>query len=152
MEEPVTNSPEGYENSLADWGGFQERAGLLEIQYERNKEFKNIIDNLNGDEKILDLGSGLGSGAVRFLRTLGKAKDVVSLDLDFRNLLVQNKEKAPGNILVNADAASAPFASGSIDIVVQSMLKADNATNDDPMISTFIDQEIHRVLKPGGYL
>lgn len=144
------NSPGGWADETFDAGGYDDelRVEMLKTAYKDKPEFRVFIDNLTGNERILDAGAGLGSPIVRLLRRMGKINNVVSLDLDFRNLKAQKAAGYPGNHLVLADATKLPFADASFDFISESFLQADNRS----ISSVDLDREIRRVLKPGGYL
>ncbi len=146
-EHMTPNSPA--DDKLYDISGYRGelRVEVLRTYYEHDKGFKEFIDSLNPDEKILDLGTGRGSALIRFLREIGKAENIISLDLDKRNLDRQSESDFEGNNLVQADAQALPFADHSLDIITENFLSADNYT----VSGDKIDSEITRVLKPGGY-
>lgn len=148
--ERIANSPA--EDKLYDLAGYkgEMRVEMLQLYYEHNKNgFKDFVDNLSSNEKILDLGAGRGSALIRFLRDLGKAENVISLDLDERNLDYQKERDHAGNSLVQADATNLPFEDQSLDIISENVIRADNDINQANSVE--IDAEIKRVLKPGGY-
>ncbi len=149
-EQNVQNSPEGERLSNFDMGGYHDemRVKDLESLYRNNEDFQIFVDSLNGDEKILDIGTGLGSAIIRYLRSNDKTNNLISLDLDHRNLKAQSRNKYPGNNLVQGDARTLPFDDKSIDIISEYAVRIDNGRKNPKKMHA----EIKRVLKPGGYL
>jgi SAM-dependent methyltransferase len=140
------------------WSNVENYASM----YESNQEFKNFVDNINEDTKILDLGSGNTSPFIRYLKHRGlNLKNIYSLDLDIRNLKnsaarekglepEKNMNVPGGKHHVQADAKEIPIKNNSIDVVVWSMVGADNHEINKDMEN--INSEVARVMKDSGVL
>jgi len=104
--------------------------------------------NLNSDDKVLDIASGLGTSAIFLAKEFGS--DVIGIDLskknvDEANLLVKNKKLDNVSFMVG-DAESLEFKNQEFDVVISecSFCIFPN--------KTLAAQEMNRVLKQGGRL
>jgi demethylmenaquinone methyltransferase/2-methoxy-6-polyprenyl-1,4-benzoquinol methylase len=108
-----------------------------EIQREK---YKTILANIARVDRILDLGCGTGM-------LLGQLKErarlVVGVDISVE-MLRAAKRRAPGALLVLADADSLPFSEGSFDAVISVTLLQNMP---DPAKTVC---EIARVLRSNG--
>lgn len=96
---------------------------------------------LTGDEKILEIGSGLGLLGEQIKKRIGANTFYVGIDLAF-NPLAKSKEK---RILpVQANAIKLPFSNESFDVVIST-----DVLEHIPDAETAV-KEIRRVLKLGG--
>jgi ubiquinone/menaquinone biosynthesis C-methylase UbiE len=123
------------EHLVAGWSeeGLSRRLALV---------LRSVSAILKPGSSILDLGAGPGT-YTRSLKSLGHK----CLGLDYsRNVIEVAKAKDPEGTYVQGEAYHLPFGSGAFDAIVcvgvlQSLQSAEEALC-----------EIHRVLRPGGYL
>jgi ubiquinone/menaquinone biosynthesis C-methylase UbiE len=93
-------------------------------------------------QRVLDLGTGTGAGALAIVRRFGKA-DVVGVDLS-EEMVARARGNLPADLahrvgFDRADASDLPFEDASFDLVTHAN-----------MIPFF--DELARVLRPGGYV
>ncbi|MFA6105516.1 MAG: methyltransferase domain-containing protein [Patescibacteria group bacterium] len=161
---PTYNSPEGIignapfdksPNANDSWAEEQPTTydSLLKtLNSPEGKGLRSLIEGLKGDEKLVDLGSGLGSSITKILVDSGKIKDPIYLDLDKKNLsasFASGKEVIESNSKINADAKEVPLKDESIDIIVSILMMGDNEVNKEEK-KLLIQKEIERILKNDG--
>jgi demethylmenaquinone methyltransferase/2-methoxy-6-polyprenyl-1,4-benzoquinol methylase len=93
-------------------------------------------------KRLLDVATGTGLVAREAIGILGRAQDVIGLDLSAG--MLHEARAAGANPLVQARAEALPLADASVDLV--SMGYALRHVHD--LVGTF--REYHRVLRPGG--
>jgi ubiquinone/menaquinone biosynthesis C-methylase UbiE len=97
--------------------------------------------HLRGDERALDVGTGAGALALALAPLV---REVVAVDV-VPELLEQARKRAPGNVeLVEADATSLPFESGSFDLTA-TLRTLHHVARPELAIA-----ELVRVTRPGG--
>jgi len=115
------------------------------------------ILNLKGDEKVLDVGCGLGKATIGVAKLLNKGK-VIGIDIwDRMDIINASPERAYENAEIEAvsdkvefrtgDAFSIPFHDNSFDVVVAASL-LDSFGSDSKRLK-FLSEAL-RVLKPDG--
>jgi len=103
-----------------------------------------ILNNLKikGKEKVLDVGCGRGF----YLKLLSQRRtrtEIIGLDVR-RSYLTRAKERGNRAHVIQADAASLPFRSKSVDQILASEI-LEHVEADEKVIA-----EIHRTLRPKG--
>lgn len=110
---------------------------------------ERIIDrvDLDGDDRILDVGCGTGVVARHVANRVGNVGTVVGLDINEKMLDVAETTATESRLEIEwrrGDATDLPFSDGTFDVILcQQVLQFVT----DP--STAL-QEMHRVLSPGG--
>ncbi|MGB9911327.1 MAG: class I SAM-dependent methyltransferase [Microgenomates group bacterium] len=104
---------------------------------------KEIIRSLNleGKEKILEIGSGLGLLGQEIKKRIGTKTFYVGIDLAFNPL---EKSKDREILPVQGNAIKLPFTDEAFDVVISTDV-LEHIPNAEEVI-----KEIRRVLKPGG--
>lgn len=152
FDDPLRNSPEGQKEHDYDATEVSSVDFNFELSPEAQENKKRFLESLTGNEKWLDLGSGLGTGMVKELIKKKKInpQNLISIDLDIKNLKYQQKRKNTG-LKINADAAAIPLEDESIDVLVTHWMMTDNDINKS-IKKDDIAMEISRVVRDGGYL
>ena len=101
----------------------------------RTQSLQAALDALGRPQRILEIGSGTGSGAA-ILKARFPDAEVTGVDLSPEMVRIA-QAKVPGVTFEPADASRLPFADGSFDLVAQ---------NNVPVYFN----EVARVLAPGG--
>ncbi|MFA4826910.1 MAG: methyltransferase domain-containing protein [Candidatus Shapirobacteria bacterium] len=110
---------------------YKRRAGLI---------FENL--ELNGDEKILEIGCGRGFYVNNLAKFYSEAK-IWGIDLNENYLKIADKKN--NNLkLLKADATKLPFENNFFDRIIASEI-LEHIPNDQKAL-----EEMYRVLKPGG--
>jgi demethylmenaquinone methyltransferase/2-methoxy-6-polyprenyl-1,4-benzoquinol methylase len=138
--DPSARSMEGIFDPIADV--YDRRNDLLSLTFD-SRWRSELVKELGGDGRVLDLAAGTGRTAGELIRTEGC--EVVGLDISRRMLSVA---KALGERFhpVQGDALHLPFRDGSFGRVMMSY-----GLRNLPDISEAIE-ECHRVLWAGGRL
>lgn len=101
-------------------------------------------------DRVLDVGCGCGDTVLALGRAVGSLGSVTGIDVSAPMLSVASRRIAAANLaqaaVLQADAASEPFAPGSFDLVFSRF----GVMFFDAPVEAFIN--IHRALKPGGRL
>jgi SAM-dependent methyltransferase len=103
----------------------------------RTHAMQVALDSVDSPARVLEIGSGTGSGAA-ILKARFPDAEVTGVDLSPEMVRIA-QVKVPGVTFEPADAARLPFADGSFDLIVQ---------NNVPVYFA----ELTRVLAPGGHV
>jgi len=98
--------------------------------------------------RVLDVGCGSGGQLRRFTDFGVEPEDCIGIDL-FHPGLAAARRKNPNIFFIEGNATQLPLASGQFDLVFQYTVFTSIL---DAQIRRGIASEIHRVLRPGGYL
>ncbi len=93
--------------------------------------------------KILDVGTGTGALLER-MHILYPAASLTGVDVAYNMCLFAQQKLGAGCHIINGDAESLPFRSGSFDLVVSSSALQWVSNLSDTL------HELHRVVRPGG--
>ncbi len=110
------------------------------LMYLRHLVVYEFAESMASNLRVLDLGCGVGYGSAVLIK---RAKQVVSLDIDWRSLLTSPHLKHSANRLT-ADSVHLPFTTHSFDLVV-SFQVIEHIQADLEYL-----YEIKRILKPQG--
>jgi hypothetical protein len=124
VDKKICNSPRGINGQHFDMSGLvikegQKEDGYLErainnIQQYNHEDTVNLIRDLDKDKIILDLGCGIGSCFSHYLFRTGKISQLLSLDIDPRNLI---NNLLPG-LKILANAENIPLLNNSVDFII----------------------------------
>ena len=125
-------------NELQDFGDSAFLYGRRQVDL----HFKNVIEKLSKDSKILDLGCGTGE---QIEELLGSGLEVVGLEPS-SNMRQHAASKLPPGTVVDGSILNIPFPDNYFDFVyaIEVLRYLDRNDNLDGL------KEIYRVLKPNG--
>lgn len=133
-------APWRYEASHNRWIGGRARAF---------REFTADLIAVAPGESVLDLGCGPGELALALARRVGPNGRVAGIDLSKALIAGARRKAKRAGLAIDYRVASVeqlPFADGSVDVVVSSLVMHHLA----PEVLARAVREIRRVLKPGG--
>jgi ubiquinone/menaquinone biosynthesis C-methylase UbiE len=114
------------------------------LQAARHEELTALLDGLlvlRGDERVLDVGTGLGALAFALA---GRVREVVAIDSD-PEVVERLRATAPANVeVLGGDGARLPFGSFEFDVAVSARTLHHIARPE------LVIAELVRVTKPGG--
>jgi ubiquinone/menaquinone biosynthesis C-methylase UbiE len=124
-----------------DTDGFSEQLYFLAI-----RDLPRKLNDYAG-RSVVEVGSGMGEG-LNFLSRIVDGACLIGLDLSPKSVARANARLSRGEALryLQGDAEQLPFSDASVDVVLNI-----ESSHTYPDLGRFLD-EVHRVLKPGGYL
>ncbi len=138
--------------SITDPSSIEIALILMTSNLTRRIRYRRFIDDigLNGDEMVLDFGSGWGDNTRYISDALDKGGRVFALDVSYKwQEIIKKRLKGRKNIeYVNSDVRTASLPDSSFDVVVIHYVLHEVPVEDRP--STV--KELVSKLKPGGFI
>ena len=125
---------------------------LLSSRIIRRFKYRPFIDvlKLNGNERVLDFGSGWGDNTLYLSDALDKGGKVTALDVssEWQKVLKDRLNGRKNVRCVKADVRNAGLADSSFDVIVVHYVMHDISEMDRMPITS----ELAKKLKPGGFI